>query len=73
MQLLVTDIDQRNTSNSKVTISVLSQKPDSPKISLIQINNRMAQLTVDGCFDYDVRLSDLQYLHQLHAHTQYNI
>ncbi|XP_049921086.1 cadherin-like protein 26 [Epinephelus moara] len=53
VQLLVTDIDQRNTSNSKVTIRVLSQKPDSPKISLIQIDNRMAQLTVEGCFDYD--------------------
>ncbi|XP_042347619.1 cadherin-like protein 26 [Plectropomus leopardus] len=53
VHLLVKDIDQWDTPNAEVTISVLSQNPKTPTITLKQINNRIAKLTVDGCFDYD--------------------
>lgn len=59
VQLQAMDRDQENTPNSKITISLVSQKPEEPKIELEQIDSRMAQLILKGCFDYDVRLSDL--------------
>ncbi|XP_037629814.1 cadherin-like protein 26 isoform X1 [Sebastes umbrosus] len=52
-QLMVSDLDQRNTSNSKVTMTMISQKPLVPQIKLNQIDGRMAQLTFEGCFNYD--------------------
>lgn len=64
---MVSDLDQRNTSNSKVTMTMISQKPLVPQIKLNQIDGRMAQLTFEGCFNYDVRLSDLLLQHQLAA------
>eukprot|EP00064_Thunnus_orientalis_P005871 superscaffoldBa00000592_g5885 len=53
VQLQVTDRDQQNTTNSKVTLSVISQDPQDPKIEVVQIDGRMAQLSFKGCFDYD--------------------
>ncbi|TMS16178.1 Cadherin-like protein 26 [Larimichthys crocea] len=53
VQLQAMDRDQENTPNSKITISLVSQKPEEPKIELEQIDSRMAQLILKGCFDYD--------------------
>lgn len=53
VQLRATDKDQENTLNSTVTISVLSQKPDEPKFSIEQFDERNAQLKFTGCFNYD--------------------
>ncbi|KAM4562956.1 cadherin-like protein 26 [Odontesthes bonariensis] len=51
--LEVRDIDDENRDSSKVTISVISQDPEEPKIEAIQLNNRKIQLSLKGCFDYD--------------------
>ncbi|XP_071332831.1 cadherin-like protein 26 isoform X2 [Trachinotus anak] len=53
VQLQAMDIDQRDTPNSKVTLSMISQQPQEPKIDLEQLDDRMAQLKFKGCFDYD--------------------
>ncbi|XP_058499851.1 cadherin-like protein 26 isoform X2 [Solea solea] len=53
VQLHAMDSDQRGTPNSNVTISVISQKPQQPVIALKQIDDRLAQLTLTGCFNYD--------------------
>ncbi|XP_035513322.1 cadherin-like protein 26 [Morone saxatilis] len=53
VQLQAMDRDQANTTNSKITISLIKQTPETPKIGLIQLDGRMAQLTYEGCFDYD--------------------
>lgn len=53
VQLLVTDRDKRNTSNSEITVSVIKQIPQEPKIGLKMISANVHQLTFKGCFDYD--------------------
>ncbi|XP_061123980.1 cadherin-like protein 26 isoform X3 [Syngnathus typhle] len=53
IRIEVIDPDQENTPNSTVTLSVISQSPQVPKIDLHQIDPQMAQLTFKGCFDYD--------------------
>ncbi|KAG7521306.1 cadherin 26 [Solea senegalensis] len=53
VQLHATDRDQSGTPNSNITISVISQKPQQPVIALKQIDDRMAWLTLAGCFNYD--------------------
>lgn len=51
------DRDEAGTPNSKITVSLISQEPKEPKISLEQLYNTQAQLTLkSGCFDYDVSL-----------------
>ncbi|XP_030590105.1 cadherin-like protein 26 [Archocentrus centrarchus] len=51
--LEVRDIDQANTPNSEVTITMLSQTPLEPKINVEQSSGGLARLTLKGCFDYD--------------------
>ncbi|XP_077430635.1 cadherin-like protein 26 isoform X2 [Vanacampus margaritifer] len=53
IRIEVIDLDQDDSPNSAVTLSVISQSPQVPKIDLHQIDPRMAQLTLKGCFDYD--------------------
>ncbi|XP_029689503.1 cadherin-like protein 26 isoform X2 [Takifugu rubripes] len=53
-KLDVIDRDQAGTPNSKITVSLISQEPKEPQISLEQPYNTQAQLTLkSGCFDYD--------------------
>lgn len=59
VQLPVSDRDQPNKPNSKITVRLVSQTPDEPKISLHQLHDRLAQLTLSGCFDYDVSRTEL--------------
>lgn len=54
VRLEASDMDQMNTLNSNITFRVVSQKPSEPKITLTQIDSRMAHLQLIGCFDYDV-------------------
>ncbi|XP_061908259.1 cadherin-like protein 26 isoform X1 [Entelurus aequoreus] len=49
----VTDPDGVNTPNSTISLSVISQSPQLPKMDLHQIDDRLAQLTFKGCLDYD--------------------
>ncbi|CAK6957486.1 cadherin-like protein 26 [Scomber scombrus] len=53
VQLQVTDIDEQNTTNSQITVSVFKQTPEEPKIAVERIDSRLAQLKFTGCFDYD--------------------
>uniref|UniRef100_A0A668VJD5 Cadherin domain-containing protein n=1 Tax=Oreochromis aureus TaxID=47969 RepID=A0A668VJD5_OREAU len=53
--LVVTDIDQENTDNSKFNITMVSQSLAEPKIAVQQLEGGLAKLTLKGCFDYDVR------------------
>lgn len=56
-RLDVMDRDQAGSPNSKITVSLISQEPKEPKISLVQLYNTQAQLQLkSGCFDYDVSL-----------------
>lgn len=76
VQLHITDRDQQNTNNSKITVSVASQNPKEPKIGVKRINSGLVQLVLSGCFDYDVRLGSvlyLQYISGLYTHTDFNI
>lgn len=57
-KLQVTDRDKAGTPNSKITVSLISQEPKEPKISVMQLYNTQAQLVLkSGCFSYDVSLS----------------
>ncbi|XP_072223304.1 cadherin-like protein 26 [Leuresthes tenuis] len=49
----VTDKDQAETNNTKITITVLSQDPQEPKIEAHQFDKRNTRLRFSGCFDYD--------------------
>ncbi|XP_060930144.1 cadherin-like protein 26 [Limanda limanda] len=51
--LEVSDEDQEETLNTKVTITMVKQEPAEPKIELIHLSDTKAQLTFKGCFDYD--------------------
>lgn len=64
--LQVTDRDQEETPNSKILVSLISQEPKEPQISVMQMYNTQAQLVLkSGCFDYDVSLSRWV----IHTHT----
>uniref|UniRef100_A0A671W4A9 Cadherin 26, tandem duplicate 1 n=1 Tax=Sparus aurata TaxID=8175 RepID=A0A671W4A9_SPAAU len=53
----VTDKDLENTPNSNFTVSILKQAPAEPRIGVKKIEGtNHHQLTLHGCFDYDVRL-----------------
>lgn len=67
MQLLVTDRDKRNTSNSEITVSVIKQIPQEPKIGLKMISANVHQLTFKGCFDYDVSTHNSGQYHTVHG------
>lgn len=56
VQMPVTDRDEENNPNSEIVVTMLSQSPLEPKIGVKQLHNRLAQLTMAGCFDYDVRV-----------------
>ncbi|XP_051517919.1 cadherin-like protein 26 [Myxocyprinus asiaticus] len=49
------DNDQKDTPNSQFTMSVLSQEPTVPKLSLKTMggSTKIQQLAFTGCFDYD--------------------
>ncbi|XP_061758485.1 cadherin-like protein 26 isoform X2 [Nerophis ophidion] len=49
----VTDPDEVSTPNSTVSLSVISQSPQLPKMDLHRIDDRLARLNFTGCFDYD--------------------
>ncbi|XP_028979792.2 cadherin-like protein 26 [Esox lucius] len=54
VQLIAIDRDQENTDNSNFKISLLSQDPAEPKISVKHVEGtKMSQLTLTGCFNYD--------------------
>lgn len=54
----MTDRDKAGTNNSKITVSLISQEPKEPKLSVMQNYNTRATLFLkSGCFDYDVSLS----------------
>lgn len=56
VQMPVADRDQENNLNSKIMVTMLSQNPLEPTIGVKQMHSRLAQLTLTGCFDYDVRV-----------------
>lgn len=60
----VTDRDQENTPNSKIIVTMLSQNPLEPNIGVKQMHGRLAQLTLAGCFDYDVRFCQFLVLYR---------
>ncbi|KAL2103636.1 hypothetical protein ACEWY4_000504 [Coilia grayii] len=48
------DSDEDGNDNSRVTMTIISQEPASPKFILQTVpNTKMQQLTFNGCFDYD--------------------
>ncbi|KAJ8409010.1 hypothetical protein AAFF_G00240310 [Aldrovandia affinis] len=54
VSLKASDEDQKDTDNSKITMTVLSQEPLSPKIGIKTVEGaELSQLTFTGCFDYD--------------------
>lgn len=61
MQMPVADRDEEDNPNSEIVVSMLSQSPLEPKIGVKQMHNRLAQLTLAGCFDYDVRFDNSLY------------
>ncbi|KAI7794586.1 putative cadherin-like protein 26, partial [Triplophysa rosa] len=52
--LLAHDKDQKNTPNSQFTTRLGSQEPALPKIVLQNLTSTLNQLTLAGCFDYDI-------------------
>lgn len=66
-RLQIIDRDKADTPNSQIIVSLISQEPKEPKISVKQLYNTQAQLVLkSGCFDYDVSFSRWV----PHAHTQ---
>lgn len=54
---MVEDKDLENTPNSNFTVSLIKQTPEEPKLSVKHLGGtNHHQLTLHGCFDYDVRL-----------------
>lgn len=48
------DSDQQDNDNSRISMTIVSQQPASPKFSLAQVSNtEMQQLQLKGCFDFD--------------------
>lgn len=67
-RLQVTDRDQAETPNSKITVNLISQEPKEPKITVMQLYETQAQLVLkSGCFDYDVSLC--RWVLHTHPHT----
>ncbi|CAG04085.1 unnamed protein product, partial [Tetraodon nigroviridis] len=53
-RLEVIDKDQEQTDNSRITVSLVSQEPTEPKISMEHVANTQVKLSLkSGCFDYD--------------------
>ncbi|TTO15643.1 Cadherin-like protein 26 [Bagarius yarrelli] len=53
ISLHVSDRDGEGTDNSRVSMRIVSQEPESPTISLKPVNDRFSNLSLSGCFDYD--------------------
>ncbi|KAF4077900.1 hypothetical protein AMELA_G00193270 [Ameiurus melas] len=53
LTLQASDRDEEGNDNSRITMTIKSQVPALPKISLKSITNKITKLAFTGCFDYD--------------------